>query len=228
MAVVDLGALRADNARRWQAAKITRDFSPTAKRLVDPEAKARYRAVEATTGVPWFFIAVVHEREASQSWAASIAQGDRWDRVSIHVPAGRGPFRSWEDAAVDALVNCAPHAAANHDWSVGPLLTKLEEYNGLGYASRGKPSPYIWSGTDQYVSGKYIRDGVYSATTVDSQLGCAGLLLSMAKLDADVANRIAKPVLVSVKPTTAPAPAPQPGTFASLLAKLISIFRRTG
>ena len=81
----------------------------------------------------------------------SLAQGDPWNRVSVHVPAGRGPFKSWEDAAVDALVNCSPYAARNKDWSIGGTLTMLEQYNGLGYAARGRPSPYVWSGTDQYL-----------------------------------------------------------------------------
>jgi hypothetical protein len=105
----------------------------------------------------------------------------------VHVPAGRGPFISWEAAAIDALVNCAPYAARNADWSIGPSLTKLEEYNGLGYAARGLPSPYLWSGTDQYKSGKYVRDGVYDPNAVDSQLGCAGLLKAMAALDPSAA-----------------------------------------
>ena len=74
---------------------------------------------------------------------------------------GEGRSGSWEEAAIDALVNCAPRAARNKDWSIGGTLTKLEQYNGLGYAARGRPSPYIWSGTDQYKSGKYVRDGVY-------------------------------------------------------------------
>jgi len=30
-------------------------------------------------------------------------------------PAGRGPFISWEEAAVDALVHCAPYAARHKD-----------------------------------------------------------------------------------------------------------------
>jgi lysozyme family protein len=85
--------------------------------------------------VPWAFIAVAHERESSQDWTGILAQGDPWNRVSVHVPAGRGPFKSWEDAAIDALVNCAPHAAQNKDWSIGGTLTMLEQYNGLGYAS---------------------------------------------------------------------------------------------
>jgi len=124
--------------------------------------------------VPWAFIAVAHKREASQNWNTQLGQGDPLGSVSTHVPKGRGPFKTWEDGAYDALVNCASFAAKNKDWSVGGTLTMLEQYNGLGYASKGRPSPYIWSGTDQYVSGKYVRDAVYDPNVVDQQLGCAG------------------------------------------------------
>jgi len=172
--MTDLIALKAANAKRWTNANLNRNFSSVAAHLVAPVAKARYQAVSAKTGVPWFVIAVIHERESSQDWTGSLAQGDPWNRVSVHVPAGRGPFKSWEEAAVDALVNCAPYAARNKDWSIGGLLTMLEQYNGVGYANKGRPSPYIWSGTDQYVSGKYVRDGVYDPSGVDKQLGCAG------------------------------------------------------
>jgi lysozyme family protein len=185
--MIDLNALRTANANRWSVAKPTRDFDAVARRLIAPVAKARYQSVSAKTGVPWAVIAVIHERECSQDWSRSLAQGDLWNRASVHVPAGRGPFKSWEEAAVDALVDCAPHAAGNTDWSAGGALTKLEEYNGLGYASRGRPSPYIWSGTDQYKAGKYVRDGVYDPDAVDSQLGCAGLLKAMTVLDPGAA-----------------------------------------
>jgi hypothetical protein len=116
----------------------------------------------------------------------SIAQGDFFDSKSIHVPAGRGPFPSWEDAAVDALVNCAPCAARNKDWSIGGILTLLEQYNGLGYASKGLPSPYVWSRTSVYVAGKYVADHVFDPKAVDKQLGCAGLIKAMAAIDASV------------------------------------------
>jgi lysozyme family protein len=184
--MTDLVALIAANGRRWANARITRNFTTVARHLVAPEAKARYQAVQARTGVPWYVTAVIHERECSQNWAGSLAQGDPWNRVSVHVPAGRGPFASWEACAYDALANCAPYAARNRDWSIGGALTKLEEYNGLGYAARGRPSPYIWSGTNQYVSGKYVRDGVYDPSAVDSQLGCAGLLMAMMALDPSI------------------------------------------
>jgi lysozyme family protein len=171
------------NQHRWDKCHVdankSAQFKSVADRLTTPTAMARYKAVEAKTKVPWWFIAVVHEREASQRWDRSLAQGDPWNKKSTHVPAGRGPFASWEDAAYDALVNCPPYAAKNTDWSVGNALTMLEKYNGLGYYRKGLPSPYIWAGTDQYVSGKYVSDGVFSATAVDTQLGVAGLLKFM-------------------------------------------------
>lgn len=230
--MVDLVALRILNAKRWAAARPTRNFASVARHLVAPDAKLHYEAVNARTGVPWWFIAVVHEREASQSWIGSLAQGDPWNKVSVHVPAGRGPFSSWEEAAVDALVNCAPHAARNKDWSAGGALTMLEQYNGLGYASgpvdieTGKhyppqPSAYVWSGTNQYVSGKYVRDRVFKPDVVDAQLGCAGLLMAMMALDPsiDLVHAAAPAGPVSLPPVTViipPAPTrPVPPSIAN-------------
>lgn len=186
--MIDLAKLKAANLARWNAASVT----PSLISLVDSvahrlcAAKSRYQTVEAKTNVPWAVIAVIHERESSQSWAASLAQGDRWDRESIHVPAHRGPFPSWEAAAEDALVICPPHAANWHDWSIGGALTLLEQYNGLGYAARGIPSPYVWASTDQYHSGKYIADGHFDPNAIDHQLGTAALLASMSVIDPSI------------------------------------------
>jgi lysozyme family protein len=137
----DLSALKQANATRWANAKLLRkaDCASIASHLVAPAAKARYQGVSAKTAVPWFVIAVIHERESSQDWTRSLAQGDPWNKLSVHAPAGRGPFQSWEEAAIDALVVCPPHAARNSDWSIGGALTQLEAYNGFGYASRGVP-----------------------------------------------------------------------------------------
>jgi lysozyme family protein len=229
--MIDVAALKRANAKRWVAAKPSRDFSGAARRLVSPDAKARYLSVSAKTGVPWALIAVIHERECSQDWALSLAQGDPWSRVSVHVPVGRGPFKSWEEAAIDALVDCAPYAARNEDWDIGSALTKLEEYNGLGYASRNRPSPYIWSGTNQYTSGKYVRDGAYDPEVVDSQLGCAGLLLAMMALDPTIA--FSDTTISPPKPAAAPAQVsldvakpsvthPSKGSIGAFIASILS------
>lgn len=186
--MIDLEKLKAANLARWNAANIlpewTRILDTVAHRLVN--SKQRYVTVALKTGVPWPVIAVIHQRESSQSWAASIAQGDPWNHVSIHVPRGRGPFKSWEEAAIDALANCAPYLARWHDWSIGGTLTRLEQFNGTGYASMGRPSPYLWSGTDQYHSGKYVADHHYDPNAVDHQTGCAGLLARMTLIDSTI------------------------------------------
>jgi lysozyme family protein len=183
--MTDLAALKTAETGRWTKMVITpalvAAFDHVAAHLV--AAKARYETVSATTEVPWAVIAVIHEREASQSWAANLAQGDPWDKASIHVPRGRGPFKSWEEAACDALLKCPPYTGTNNDWSIGGALVALEEYNGLGYWRRGIPSPYLWAGTDQYVKGKYIADGHFDPEARDKQIGCAGLLRRMMVLD---------------------------------------------
>ena len=188
--MVDIGKLKAANLTRWKVASVL----PEWLRLVDTvshrlvNAKGRYQTVEAVTNVPWAVVAVIHQRESSQSWFGSLAQGDPWNQVSIHRPAGRGPFMTWESAAIDALTVCAPHAARWSDWSIGGALTLLEQYNGLGYASMGRPSPYVWSATDQYMSGKYIADGHYDPHAIDHQTGCAALLNRMTLIDQSIAG----------------------------------------
>jgi lysozyme family protein len=188
--MVDLHKLTVENAVRWSAGHVHSDLIPLLDRVSGRlvSAKARYQTVETKTGVPWAVIAVIHERESSQSWLASLAQGDPWNRVSIHVPAHRGPFASWEAAAEDALVICPPHAAHWTDWRIGGALCLLEQYNGLGYAAHGRPSPYVWASTDRYYSGKYTADGHYDPNAIDHQLGCAALLMRMTLIDPSIAG----------------------------------------
>lgn len=187
--MIDLNTLTRANADRWSKAKLTRgpEFAKPAKTAV--ANKERYLEIASRSGMPdiaWVFIAVSHYRESSQNFSDSLAQGDPWNRISVHVPAGRGPFASFEDAAVDALVKCSPYAARLKDWSIGGTLTNLERFNGLGYASKGKPSPYVWSGTDHYEKGKYVADGVYDPEKIDAQLGVAGLIMTMMQIDPSI------------------------------------------
>ena len=159
-----------------------------AVRLTASAAKAEYLKIAAATNVPWWVIAVIHEREAGQSWARSLAQGDWWSSVSIHVPKGRGPFKSFYDAAIDSLTLCPPYASRWTDWSAGGALTLLELYNGLGYELyHHEASPYIWAATNHQEWGKYTADGFWSAHVWDSQLGCAALLKAMMEIDPSIA-----------------------------------------
>lgn len=69
-------------------------------------AEQRYRAVQAATGVPWYFIGALHMRESGCNFAGVLHNGDRiigTGGLTTRVPAGRGPFATWEASAVDAL-----------------------------------------------------------------------------------------------------------------------------
>jgi lysozyme family protein len=214
--MVDFDALTRAGLTRWRNAKLTRKAlsDKVAKSLV--AAKPRYQKVEAATGVPWAVIAVIHERESSQNWSRSLAQGDPWNKKSIHVPAGRGPFSSWEAAAIDALTQCHPYLAKRKDWSLAGVLIALEMYNGLGYVGKGVPSPYLWAGTDQYRAGKYVADGVYNPNHVDQQLGCVALLMSMMAIDPTITFTGAKLTEPPKKPAP-PKPAPvKPGWWQAI------------
>ncbi len=198
---VSIPQLTALNAVRWSKCEIlpnrAAEVNAVAKRLVAPDAKARYQAISEATSVPWFIIAVIHEREASQNWNCQLGQGDPLGEVSRHVPKGRGPFFNHPDdpplhdaffrGAVDALVNCPPQAARWTDWSIGGALTLLVLYNGTGYEDyHAEPSPYDWGATTIEQHGKYIRDGVWSAAAWDNQIGCAALLKAMMAIDPSI------------------------------------------
>jgi lysozyme family protein len=196
------------NADRWRTMKVdpTRaaKFTAIAKTLCAPENKARFHAVtdalvaKGFHAVPWWFIAVVAYREygGPPRWDRQLGQGDPLNAVSRNEPAGRGPFldhpgddihnNAWLRCALDALIDCGPHAALWGDWTPGGVLTLWEEYNGLGYASRGVPSAYVWSGSDVYSSGKYVADHVYRADVKDVQEGCAPILRAMQALDSSI------------------------------------------
>ena len=190
--MADLVKLQKLNGARWRAAKLTRgpEFKAPANRAV--ANKATYLEIVQRCNMPdiaWVFVATTHMRESSQDFTKNLGQGDPLNQVTKRVPAGRGPFlgpHAFADAAVDALVNCAPYAARLKDWSIAGMLTNLERYNGLAYANAGVPSPYIWSGTDQYKIGKVTRDHGPIEPIVDKQLGCAGLILAIAAIDPSV------------------------------------------
>jgi lysozyme family protein len=146
--------------------------------------KDRYVSLEKRTGVPWWLCAIIAERESGQDWSRSLAQGDRWNRKSVNVPRGRGPFKSWEDAAADALH--LDNLDDVQDWRLEKALYFMERFNGWGYYFRGLPSAYIWGATNIQKPGKFVRDGVWSGSTMDSQLGCAAMLRALMDTDQTI------------------------------------------
>ena len=142
--------------------------------------KDRYDAVSAKTGVPWYLIAALHERESSGNFSTYLGDGEPLDHKTHCVPVGRGPFSSFEEGAVDALVHEGFDKVT--DWSLGSVLVHAELYNGPGYFNRGVPSPYVWAGSDKYICGKYGSDGHYNPQLVDTQLGVAVIIKALMNI----------------------------------------------
>jgi hypothetical protein len=68
-------------------------------------------------------------------------------------------------------------------WSLSNTLYQLEAYNGFGYRLSHPEvlSPYLWSFSNHYTSGKYVADGRWSDSAVSQQCGAAVVLRRMAE-----------------------------------------------
>lgn len=146
--------------------------------------KARYQTIETATGVKWYHVAVLHRRESDANFNTYLGNGEPLNRVTRLVPKGRGPFASFEDGAKDALHIDKLDAVI--DWRLEKILYYCEIFNGTGYDMRGLPSPYIWGGTNIQKPGKYVADGKWSGSAIDTQPGCAPILATLARLDPTI------------------------------------------
>jgi lysozyme family protein len=142
----------------------------------------RYASIAAQSTVPWYVIAVIHNMECGLDFTKHLHNGDSLKRRTVNVPAGRPktgqpPF-TFEVSALDALEY--DKLTEWNDWSIGGICYKLEGFNGWGYRARKINSPYLWSYSNLYRSGKYVADNKWSGTAVSGQCGAAVILRSMS------------------------------------------------
>lgn len=186
MSSITFKGTRADYAARWPAMTIPRNrraaIEAAVRRIL--QGRARYEAVEATSGVPWWWIGAIHNRESGCDFRGILHNGEKIlgaGRKTRLEPKGRGPFRTWEEAARDALAikNLRPGIT----WTMERCLFEAERFNGFGYRQfRRIPSPYLWSFTNQYQAGKYVSDSTWDASAVDQQIGVAPLLKMLMEM----------------------------------------------
>jgi lysozyme family protein len=167
---------------RWNAAKVrlsTQSEVRWTSRLIERN-RDRYKALEKSTGVAWWAIANIHNMECGLNFSKHLHNGDSLTRRTWQVPAGRPktgtpPF-TFEYSATDALI----YDKMDHvNWkSLDESLDAFEGYNGWGYRKYhpSVPTPYLWSGTTVYTSGKYVQDGKWSNTAVSKQMGICAIL----------------------------------------------------
>jgi uncharacterized protein (TIGR02594 family) len=188
-----------------KSAKINKDLSWYRKNcgqlIVDHYD--RYMVVAETCGVPPVLIALIHMRECASDlgkFKSNIANGQPFNKVTTIVPKGRGPFSTWESAAIDALKLMKFNEV--HEWSLERLLFELERHNGFGYRKRLVNTPYVWNYTNHYSAGQFIKDGVYSQSAVDKNAGAFALYDMLKSMDgrfAIGADIVSKPVVEDVE-----------------------------
>ncbi len=165
--------------------------------------QTRYLALADILGIPWQIIAVIHAMESSQNFSRHLHNGDPLTARTVQEPPGRPktgtpPF-TWEESAIDALT--FKKLNADTDWSLAGTLYQLERYNGFGYRLHHPHvlSPYLWSFSNHYTSGRYVADSTWSDTAVSKQCGVAVILRRMAEK-----NLIAFADTAGPEPTDAP------------------------
>lgn len=170
------------------------------------EHKDRYLEVQDKTGVPWYFVGVIHSLESGRNFSAHLHNGDPLTSRTRLVPRGRplkgSPPFTWLESAIDALTMKDLHKIKV--WTVTRMAYELERYNGFGYRNNHPDvlSPYLWSGTNHYTKGKYVADGKFSATAVSKQIGAIPLLLKVMELDKSPVKSVVETVKDSKSLTT--------------------------
>lgn len=187
MALTLSAALGREYERLFDTCRIRPERRAGVERMVDKLAghRARYEAVTERRGVPWAFVALVHLMESGCDFSSHLHNGDPLVARTVRVPAGRprngSPPFTWEESAADAMA--LKRLSGSTDWSLAGMLYQLERYNGWGYRKYHPEvlSPYLWSFSDHYTSGKYVADGRWSDTAVSRQCGAAVVLRRMAE-----------------------------------------------
>lgn len=145
----------------------------------------RFLAVQKACGVPALWLMPTWEREGP-SFESYFGNGDPISHPTRDVPRGRGPFSTWEDGCIDSLH--LDHITACAAWTWPAACYHWELWNGFGPRLHGRPSGYLWAGTDVYRGGKYVSDGVWSPRTWDHQLGTVMVARAIAAQDAEIAQ----------------------------------------
>lgn len=166
------------------ASKIKLDAEPEKINYVAKVAKniltyiSKYKAVEAKTGVPWDLIASIHFMEASNNFTKNLMNGQVLTMKTTIVPKGKGPWKTWEAAAIEAMEYDKLAGKPPGYWTFAKKLEHAEKYNGTGYRSKGMLSPYVTSHTNMSNEmGKYVSDGKFDANAPHTRPGVASIIL---------------------------------------------------
>lgn len=202
--------LRQEYQALWNGMSISSKAEEKSKPILEKifKNKDKYVSVSTITNVPWAMIAAIHSLECSLNFNNHLHNGDPLSGKTFHVPAGRpvagNPPYTWEESAIDALemkINGGGWPKEDFqkakEKDIVSMLYLLELYNGMGYRKYHPEvkTPYLWAGTNRYISGKYVEDGKFDPSAVSGQIGAAILLNKIDNFNPTISI----PVVVSNK-----------------------------
>ena len=145
------------------------------------------KAIYQSVGIaPWYWIGAIHYMEADFDFTTHLYNGDPLSARTVDEPAGRpiappdlpNGHYSWAFSAKDSLTYQG--LTSWTDWSIPGCLYQAESYNGWGYRLyHGIYSPYVWSGSQLYTTGKYASDGQFVITEVSEEVGVGVIIKRM-------------------------------------------------
>lgn len=196
-AVYLFNRMRVANAKEDLTAQQKKDLEQFVKNW--DKNKERYEAVAKKAGVPAKLIAALHWRESTGDFSTYLHQGDPLGKQAVNEPNDIPIFKTWEPAAEHALGQKSgiqkSYKIDENTTDEAALASYAERYNGLGYFNKGVASPYAMSGTDQYKSGKYVKDGPkgWRPNVKDGQLGVLAMLRAIDQSEAENAEKPGEP-----------------------------------
>ncbi|TCL61002.1 lysozyme family protein [Kineothrix alysoides] len=156
--------------------------------------KSVYEEISKKAGVPPELIGIIHYRESTSDFINGkfnvyLHNGEALGAKTTLNFVGKD-FNNFVDTDVDAIHDKQNYVEKYNLTSDSKdevaIMVFAELYNGLGYYNNGHVSPYLYSGTNIYTSGKYIEEfingkpvGVYNPQIVDKQIGAYLLLESL-------------------------------------------------
>jgi len=157
-----------------------------------------FEPVAKKAGVPWELVAAIHYRECGNNFSkfnTYLHNGQKLGTPTTIVPKGKNfpnNKNGWISAAEDALINTVrvQEIGTEFQYDNTDHLIKsaaiAELFNGPGYRKKGATSPYVFSGTNRYSSGKYVKDGVFDPSEIDKQSGIIAIMTALDMAERNI------------------------------------------
>jgi lysozyme family protein len=105
--------------------------------------------------------------------------------TGVHFPQGQ-----FYEAAVDALTSDeyregvqARYQLSADSRDVIAMISWAEVFNGQGHFSAGRPSPYVFNGTNLHDQGTFTADGVFDPSADDVRPGVYLIIRALMELE---------------------------------------------